>query len=95
MHVHLPLYSCTFIGSSDSLDMHIQVFTCYLTDQIFGDDHRHLEELEFSYSIIFIRYFYLFLILVAFMALCIELNTRSILLFICYHCVRYLYVIQQ
>jgi len=44
MHVYLPLYSYTFIGSSNSLDLHIQVFACYLTDQVFGEDHRHLEE---------------------------------------------------
>ena len=44
MHVHLLLYSYTLIGSSNSLDLHIQVFKCYLTDHVFGEDHRYLDE---------------------------------------------------
>ena len=53
MHVHILFYSYTFIGGSDSLDLHIQVFACYLIDQIFREDQGHLEEPELSYSIIF------------------------------------------
>jgi len=45
-HVHLPFYS-SLIGSFDSLDLRIHVFVCYLTDQVFGEDHTSYEELEF------------------------------------------------
>ena len=29
-HVHLSFYFCTLIGSSDSLDLHIQAYGCYI-----------------------------------------------------------------
>jgi len=64
MHVHLLLYSYTLNGSSDSLDLHIQVFACYLTDQVFGEDHRHLEEpwvFAFNYWYSYFLLFYCFL----------------------------------
>jgi len=59
MHVHLPFYSYTFLCCSDSLDLHIKVFACYLTDQVFGEDHRHLEEswVLFIRFLVFLLYF--------------------------------------
>ena len=44
MHVHLPLYFYTPIGSSNSLNLHIQVYICYLADQVFGEDHMCYED---------------------------------------------------
>jgi len=44
MHVHLFLYFYTLIGSSDSLDLHIQVYDYFITDQVFGEDHTLYEE---------------------------------------------------
>ena len=61
MHVHLPLYFYTLIWSSDSLNLHIQVYVCYLTNQAFGEDRRHLEESEFFYLIVLSRYLLTFI----------------------------------
>jgi len=44
MHVHLFLYFYVLIGSSDSLDLHIQVYDYFITDQVFGEDHTLCEE---------------------------------------------------
>ena len=95
MHVHLSFYSYTLIGKSDSLDLHIQVFACYLTDQVFREDTSHRSQSSL-YLIFQFRYlFLLFFITVASMILYIGLIAYSIHLFICYHCDRYLYVILQ
>jgi len=36
MHVHLLLYSYTFIRISDSLDLHIQICGYFIADKVFG-----------------------------------------------------------
>ena len=46
IHVHFLLYFYTLIGSSDSLNFYIQVYVCYLTDQVLGEDHMCYEESE-------------------------------------------------
>ena len=80
---------------SDSLDLHIQAYVCYLTDQIFREDHTLYEEPEFSYLIVLSKYFLAFIIPIVSMIICIGLSTCSIPLFLCYHCVRNLFVILQ
>jgi len=44
IHVHFPLYSYTLIGSSDSLNLHIQAYGYFIIDQVFGEDHTLYEE---------------------------------------------------
>ena len=85
MHLHLLLYFHILIESSDSLDLHIQVYVCYLTDQVFGEDRRHLEEPEFSYLIIVSRYFLTFLYSYCFHNFVHWTHICSISLFIFYH----------
>jgi len=91
MHVHLPTHS---LGVSDSLDLHIQVYVCYIAGQVFGEDLTPYEEPEFSWSS-FLSIFLLSFIPIIFMILCIGLSGCSIFLFLWYHCVRNLYVILQ
>jgi len=38
------------------VDLHIQVYVCYLADQVFEEDHTPYEEPEFSYLIVLSRY---------------------------------------
>ena len=57
MHVHLPLYSYTFIGSADSLDFaHPSPCIFYIVDQVFKEDHSLYEEPKFPYLVVSSRY---------------------------------------
>jgi len=85
MHMHLPLYSYTFIKSSDSLDLHIQVYGYFITDQVFVEDHMLYEELQFSYLIVLSQYFLTFLYSYCFHNFVHWTHICSISLFIFYH----------
>jgi len=82
---------CTFllfytrIGSSDFLNLLIQLYLCYLSDQIFGEDHTLYKRLEFSYLIVLSQYSLIFLYFYFFSYSVHWTHVCSISLFICYH----------
>ena len=83
MHVHLLLYSYTLIGSSDSLNLHIQVYVYYLSNQVFGEDHMCYEEAGVFSA--WLSIFFLFFVNVIPFNSYTWLTTYFIFLFICYH----------
>ena len=85
MRVHLSFYSYTLIGSSDSLNLYIQVYVFYLPDQVFEEDHTLYEKLELSYLIVLSWYSLVFLYSYCFHDSLHWTHVCSISLFICYH----------
>ena len=71
MHVHFSFYFYTFTRSSNSLDLHIQICDYLLLIRYRERITSIWRSLEFSYSIIFSRYFLSLLYSIAFMILCI------------------------
>jgi len=95
MHVHTSFF--TLIGSSDSLDLYIQVFERYPADQVFGEDHMLYVRSQSSLCLILQLRYLFFLILIDSLILCI-LDSAFIpfWLFMEYYIIyRNLYVILQ
>ena len=85
--MHLPLLFYTLIGSlSDDPEFaHPDSCNFYVADQVYGENHRHPEELEFSYLTIFSRYSLTLLYSYYFHDSMHWTHACSIFLFICYH----------
>ena len=90
MHMHFPVYSYTFTRSSDSLNLHIQIYGYLLLIRFLERITGILRSRVISYSIIFSRYSRLFFIPLLSWFYALDL-CLFYFLFICHHVWMFIY----